>query len=100
MSERLLPEVWPLHQVAKELGKATHVLVEASSAGTFPPVFRIGAVWHVRAELMRAWINSQQAPAPATAEQRERVRAAGQGEVSQPRARRRVQPRAHTAASS
>lgn len=72
----LLPEIWPLHKVAKELGKATHVLVSASAEGAFPPVFRIGAVWHVQAELVREWIEKNQAPPPKPLN-RIRVRDAG-----------------------
>lgn len=97
---RLLPELWPLHRVAKELGKATHVLVAASRAGQFPPVVKIGAVWHVRAELMTAWVNRQHATASVTAEQRERIRAAGRTGAAERPSRRRRQPRARSASSS
>ena len=96
---RLLPELWPLHQIAKELGKASHVLVSASQAGTFPPVIRIGALWFVKAELMREWIDRQHAASIVTPEQRDRIRAAGDVAAQLPAPRPR-QPRARSAASS
>ena len=96
---RLLPELWPLHQIAKELGKASHVLVDASRTGTFPPVIRIGALWFVKADLMREWVDRQHAAATVTPEQRDRIRAAGAA-ASPPPARRPRQPRARSAASS
>ena len=99
MGERLLPELWPLHQIAKELGKASHVLVDASRAGTFPPLVRVGALWFVKAELMREWIDRQHAAVTVTPGQRDRIRAAGVA-AGQPPARRPRQPRARSAASS
>lgn len=96
----LLPELWPLHQVAKELGKATHVLVSASRDGTFPPLSRVGAVWYVKADLVREWFDRQHAVGSVTPEQRDRIRKAGRSGADAPRARRQRQPRASTASSS
>ena len=98
--ERLLPELWPLHRIAKELGKATHVLVSASREGRFPPVIQIGAVWHVRADLMTEWVYRQHATSTVTPEQRDRIREAGRSAEGAPPSRRRRQPRARTASSS
>lgn len=96
----LLPELWPLHRLAKELGKATHVLVSASRAGQFPPIVRVGAVWFVKAELVRAWFDSQHAASTVTSQQRDRIRQAGQAVAGQPPRSPRRQPRARTESSS
>lgn len=93
----LLPELWPLHRVAKELGKASHVLVTASRNGTFPPVFRVGALWFVKADDVRAWFSRNHAEAPATADI-ERVRQAGRAVAARQPRRRPAQPRADTGA--
>lgn len=97
---RLLPELWPLHLIGKELGKSTQVLVEASSRGEFPPVVRIGATWHVKADLMREWLERQHAPQMVSQAHVERMQAAARAAVSRPRGRRQLQPRARTASSS
>lgn len=96
----LLPELWPLRLVGKELGKATQVLVEASSRGEFPPVVRIGATWHVRADLMREWVQRQHAPELVSQAHVARMQQAARAAVSQPPARRLRQPRARSASSS
>lgn len=88
ITDRLLPESWPLHRIGKELGKATHVLVSASAAGKFPPVFPIGVVWHVRADLMLEWVNRQHAGDGAlTPAQLDRIRQAGRNPAKARRAR-------------
>lgn len=97
---RLLPELWPLHRVAKELGKATHVLVDASRRGEFAPVIRVGAVWFVRADACREWFERQHAVATVTSGQRERIRQAGRAEGARQPSPRPRQPRGHTEASS
>lgn len=74
--ERLLPEMWPLHRVAKELDKASHVLVSASRNGTFPPIVRVGALWFVKADDVREWFSRNHAKVAPTADY-ERVRQAG-----------------------
>jgi hypothetical protein len=99
-TDRLLPELWPLHRIAKELGKSTHVLVDASTRGEFPSLVRFGAVWHVRADLMREWCDRQHAPAALTPGQIDQIRQAAQGEEAPPPSRRPRQPRARNAASS
>ncbi|MEO6593712.1 MAG: hypothetical protein ABIP94_03045 [Planctomycetota bacterium] len=78
---RLLPEMWPLHRVAKELGKATHVLVAASARGKFPPIVQVGAVWFVHAAAVREWVNRNHA-VPISQGQRERIRRAGRSSGS------------------
>lgn len=100
MTDRLLPELWPLHRVAKELGKATHVLVAASREGRFPPVVQIGALWHVRADLMTAWVNGQHAGAGVSPEQRARIREAGRSAAGEQPSPRRRRLRARSASSS
>jgi len=100
VSDELLPELWPLHRIAKELGKATHVLVAASKAGTFPAIVRVGAVWFVKAELVRSWFNFQHAKPKVTPAQMERIRQAGRAARAGSPSRRPRQPRARTAASS
>ena len=100
MAASLLPELWPLHKLAKELGKATHVLVSASRAGTFPPVVRVGAVWFVKADLVRAWFDGQHAAVSVTPAQQDRIRQAGQAEAGALPSRRPRQLRGRSAASS
>lgn len=78
-ASRVIPEVVPLHQVAKELGKSTHVLVSASSAGTFCPVVKVGAVWYVRTDLLREWFDRQHAVSQSTPESRQWMRRAAGG---------------------
>lgn len=80
--EPLLPELWELHKVARELGSSTQVLVEASSRGEFPPVVRIGAKWHVKADLMREWIERQHAPEQVSQAHVDRMKAAARAAVS------------------
>lgn len=96
----LLPELWPLHRIAKELGKATHVLVDASSRGEFPPLVRIGAVWHVKADLMREWVDRNHAATTVTPAQIDQIRQAGRAEAAPQPSPRPRQPRARSAASS
>lgn len=98
--DRLLPEQWPLHRVAKELGKATHVLVTASRQGTFPHVVKVGSVWYVNAAECSAWFDRQHATSSVTSLQRDRIRLAGRGEAERLLPRLPRQPRAHTASSS
>lgn len=90
----------PLHVVAKQLKKATHVLVSASRLGHFPPVVKVGHVWYVSADAVAAWFARQHATNDATEGQRDRIRQAGRG-IGGPRPRRpRSLPRASTAPSS
>lgn len=56
MTGRLLPEMWRLHQVAKELGKETRELVDASARGEFPRIKKIGHLWFVEADLVHKWL--------------------------------------------
>lgn len=100
MSDRLLPEMWPVHRIAKELGKAGHVLVTASRNGTFPPVVRVGALWFVKADHVREWFDKQHATGSVTPEQRDRIRQAGRAVAGSPPSPRPRQPRARTATSS
>jgi len=86
--ERLLPELWPLHRVAKELGKASHVLVTAAQDGRFPPVYRVGALWFVRADDVRDWFSRNHATKASEAEL-DRIRAAGRVNQPEPSPRRR-----------
>lgn len=98
---RILPEMVPLHRVAKELGKATSVLVAASREGRFCPLVRVGAVWFVKLDEVKAWFDRQHAKSvQVTPADRERIRQAGRAEATGSPARRRHQPRARTAASS
>lgn len=99
-STRLLPEQWPLHRIAKELGKATHVLVAASRHGKFPHVVMVGNVWYVNAAECVAWFERQHAPSSVTQAQRDRIRQAGRGEVVPPPRRPQIQPRASSASLS
>lgn len=73
----LLPEMWPLAKVAKELGKASHVLVDASRRGEFPPLVRVGATWYVKADACREWFERQHVDPGLTPAQLEQVRHAG-----------------------
>lgn len=95
----LLPEMWPLHKVAKELGKASHVLVTAARNGTFPPVVKVGAVWFVEAEKCRDWFSRNHAADDVSPADRDRIRQAGRAASGQPPARRLRQPRGHTSRS-
>lgn len=101
MPERLLPEMWPVARVARELGKASHVLVDASRRGEFPPVVRVGGCWYVRADACRDWFDRQHAESLSEA-QLAQIRQAGRdpqaAEARRP-ARRPDQPRARTAGS-
>lgn len=81
MTDRLLPELWPLHRVARELGKATHVLVDASRRGDFCPIHKVGAVWFVRADAVREWFSRNHA-AGATAAELTAMRQAARGVAS------------------
>lgn len=56
MTDRLLPEMWPLHRLAAELGRKPASLVAASRRGQFPPLVRIGRDWFVPADAMREWV--------------------------------------------
>ena len=97
----LLPEMWPLHQIAKELGKASHVLVSASRNGTFPPVVKVGALWFVEAEKVRAWFGRNHANEnAATPADRDRIRKAGRAAAAKQPERRPRQPRGRSGASS
>ena len=62
--DRVIPEMVPLHRVAKELDKATHVLVSASRSGTFCPIVKVGAVWFVRRDELDSWFGRQHAVSP------------------------------------
>ena len=99
MTAPLLPEMWPLHRIAKELGKASHVLVAASRSGTFPPVIRVGALWFVKAEEVRAWFDKNHAVDVASPATLDRVKAAGRASASSQRRRLPAQLRAHSASS-
>ena len=99
MSAPLLPEMWPLHKIAKELGKASHVLVTASRAGTFPPVVRVGALWFVQAEACRAWFDRQHAGEDPSSRDLDRIRAAGRAAAGSPRRRLPDQPARHRSSS-
>lgn len=99
LGERLLPETWPLHRIAQELGKSSNVLVDASRRGTFPALVKIGALWYVKADDMRAWFAKQHATS-ATPAQLERIRQAGRAATARQPKRRPRQPRARNAASS
>lgn len=73
----LLPEMWPLSKVAKELGKASHVLVDASRRGQFPPLVRVGSCWFVKADACREWFDRQHVAEGFTESQLEQIRHAG-----------------------
>lgn len=95
-----IPPMVPLHEVAKELGKVTHVLVTAARAGQFPPLVKVGAVWYVRKDQLDQWFQRNHATGGITPAQLERIRQAGRAVGAKPRARLRRQPRARTASSS
>lgn len=95
-----LPPVIPLHEVARELRKSTHVLVSASSAGTFPPIVRVGAIWFVRQDLLADWFGRQHAPAAVTPLQTAWVRQAAETAACAPPSPHPRRPRARTASSS
>lgn len=96
----LLPEMWPLHKLAKELGKASHVLVTASRNGAFPPVVKVGALWFVEAEKVRDWFSRNHAADESSPADRDRIRQAGRAAGGSQPARRPRQPRARNGASS
>ena len=98
--ERLLPELWPLHRVAAELGRSTYNLVDASRRGNFPPVHQVGRTWFVKADAVRDWFATNHAALRVTPEQRDRIRAAGRAEGARLPARRQPRLRARSAASS
>lgn len=95
-----LPPMVPLHEVAAELRKATHVLVSAAGRGEFAPVQRIGAVWYVRKDRLDEWFSRNHAEPCVTPAQKRRVRRAGRSEVAAQPSPLPLQPRAHTASSS
>lgn len=72
----LIPEMLPLHRVAGELNKATHILVAASRRGEFVPLVRVGSQWYVRADEVREWFASDHEHGPSRAETRA-LKAAG-----------------------
>jgi hypothetical protein len=100
VTDNLLPELWPLHRIAKQLGKATHVLVDASRRGEFPGIIRFGAVWYVKADSMRAWIEKNHAATTVTPAQIDQIRQAGRAAAAPQPSPRPRQPRARSAASS
>lgn len=96
----LLPTMVPLHRVAKELGKATHVLVSASRAGTFAPLVKVGALWFVRQDELDAWFNRNHAAPTLTTDQLARIDSVARSEDPAPQQSRPRRPRARSEASS
>lgn len=98
---RVLPEMVELHRVAKELRKASHVLVDASARGQFPPVVKVGAVWYVDRAKLADWFSRNHATLgdDVSPLELDRIRAAGQAGVSAPLAPRQRQPRGRKGAS-
>lgn len=96
---KLLPEMWRLANVARELHVHSSTLVDASRRGRFPPVVRVGGVWMVQAESVREWFSRQHA-APLNPGKRVAVKAALRGGAAGLRARRRGRARASSGASS
>jgi hypothetical protein len=90
----------PLHRVAKQLGKATHVLVDASRRGEFPHVVKVGAVWYVSHDAVLVWFGKQHAHGTVSPAQQDRIRQAGRDAGAQPRPRPQSRLRAGTASSS
>lgn len=64
----VIPEMVALSEVAKQLGKSSHVLVRASQRGKFVPLVRVGAKWYARAELLREWFAADHSSGPTPAE--------------------------------
>lgn len=95
-----LPPMVPLHEVAKELGKQTNVLVSASRRGEFCPIVRVGAVWYVRRDLLNEWFNRQHAVSLSTPESRRWLRSQAGSAAAEPPSPRPPQPRARSASSS
>lgn len=94
-----LPPMVQLHEVAKELGKQTNVLVCASSRGEFPPIVKVGAVWYVRRDRLNEWFDRQHAPEAPTPERLQWVRQAAGSAAAEPPSPRPLQPRARSASS-
>lgn len=99
---RVLPEMVELHRIAKELRKASHVLVDASARGQFPPVVKVGAVWYVDRAKLADWFGRNHATLgdDVTPLELDRIRAAGQAGASALPAPRQRQPRGRKGASS
>lgn len=97
-TRRLLPEMWKLADVARELGVQSHTLVAAARRGQFCAVFQVGRAWYARAADVREWFAKSAAPeiSPLLLD---RVRAAGAPPDGEPLPRRPRQPRARTAGS-
>lgn len=95
---KLLPEMWKLADVARELGVQSHTLVAASQRGRFCPVIQVGRAWYAKAADVRAWFAASRSPEinPLLLD---RVRAAGAPLDGEPLPRRPRQPRARTAGS-
>lgn len=96
---RLLPELWRVAAVARELGMQTHSLVAASRRGQFPRVVQVGRTWFARAADVRDWFARQHAADDVSPLLLDRIRAAGEPVDGARPARRRRPPRAGSAGS-
>lgn len=98
MTDLQLPDMTPMHLVAKRLGVHGHTLVEASARGEFVRLVRVGQRWYAPTAELQDWFARQHARV-LSPQQVEAIRLAATAERPPRRAPRR-RARANTAESS